>query len=64
MNKITFIIVALGGFLYSVNVWSCPVCFDAAGESRYAYYAITIALTALPLALIGFLYYYCVSRNK
>ena len=32
---------------------ACPVCFQSGGEERWAFYATTAFLTALPLSFVG-----------
>ncbi len=34
-------------------LWACPVCFDASAENRMAFLKTAIALTLLPLGIVG-----------
>ena len=50
--------------LWPVAALACPVCFNAREESRHAFLWTAIAMTLLPLSLIGGLGYWLWRRVR
>lgn len=62
--KLRALVVFIFAMLVSVPAHACSVCYVTNDASRYAYYATTILLSFLPLAMIGGVIYYIAKKYR
>ena len=59
------LIVLIGASLaVAPSSFGCSVCSVTNEASRYAYYATTVLLTLMPLAMIGGVVYYIAKKGR
>lgn len=50
--------------LFSSNAWACAVCFVGKEGTMWAYYGTAIALSLLPIGMVGGLAYWFYRQYK
>lgn len=64
MRALKGLFAASLAYLAMQSCFACAVCNVTSEEARWAYYATTVLLTLMPLAMIGGVVYYIAKKSR